>query len=471
MMKRARTNYDSNVPGTRAPTPEGEPLRRKLPQAERDRMQVDDEGGQAAGERRKLKKLPKPKTRYVPCAPPDLSCLDSESPGGIASTQHIMIDAATLEHAPPGVTMVKAKLNGSTSTPLPESLRRNNPHWEMIPSEENSSATTIPFTANPLPRIVYRASTVLGNVKDTVKKKLEEKRDSTVMLIPMGAGNRFTQGNPRYPDQILTFLRTLRGAETSRITIAPPTSQFAPPAKARFALPFAYIAGNVPNDLRETLIHRQTFAFQIDGKKYVFHAVAVPDETPTSWVIANFDGGCVTPDIDEMKEALEAILNTLFNDDIFTRQVNSALSKKNVGNSVLERKVIALSSMSLTYIPRKDEKGGETPVWQLAGRPVHDNPKDHRQWLKTIRRTNFDIGDMKTLTATKDQVGCVWCKAETHSSEGCPFPKLLDWKGPVPDINEFVRPEPPYAPDASRKERKAERKSRKEKENRSGGKR
>ncbi|KAF4578310.1 hypothetical protein EYR36_000117 [Pleurotus pulmonarius] len=404
-MKRARTSRDTNTHSTRAPAPEGESLRRKLPQAERDRMQVDDEGGQPAGERRKLKNLPRPKARYIPCAPPDFSCLNSESPGGIASTQHITIDAATMEQAPLGTAMVKARLNGSTSTPLPENLQGDNPHWEMSPSEENPSATTIPFTANPLPKIVYRASTVLGNVKDTVKKKLEEKRDSTVMLIPMGAGNRFTQGNPRYPDQVLTFLRTLRGAEGSKITIAPPTSQFTPPAKARFALPFAYIAGNVPSGLRETLIRRQTFAFQIDGKKYAFHAVAVPNEAPTSWVIANFDGGCVTSDINEMKKALEAILNTLFNDDTFTRQVNGALSKKNVGKSVLERKVVALSSMSLTYIPRKDEKGRETPIWQLAGRPIHDNPKDHRQWLKIIRRTTFDIGDMKTLTATKDQVG------------------------------------------------------------------
>ncbi|KAF9490620.1 hypothetical protein BDN71DRAFT_1434561 [Pleurotus eryngii] len=73
---------------------------------------------------------------------------------------------------------------------------------------------------------------------------------------------------------------------------------------------------------------------------------------------------------------------------------------------------------------------------------------------------------MRLLSLTAEVVGCVWCKAETHSSKHCPFPKLKDWKGPTPDAEDFVKPEPPHRPDASKRRVKTTKADKKEKENR-----
>ncbi|KAJ8691020.1 hypothetical protein PTI98_010634 [Pleurotus ostreatus] len=295
---------------------------------------------------------------------------------------------------------------------------------------------------------------MIGNMREGLKRRLEQTKGITMLIIPFGAGNRFTRENPNYPGQVTAFLQSLRGAGTSQIVVVPPSHQFTPPTRAQFAMPFAYVATNIPPELKRLLERRQTFAFQIDGKKHAFNAVAVPNDAPTSWVIANFAGGSIADNPNEMRSALEAIINTLFEDAYVTREIDKALATKGVGGSVQERKIIALSSLSLTLIQRKNERGENSPIWQLAGRPIHDNHKDHRMWLKTIRRITFELDDMKSLSSTTETVGCVWCKAETHSSESCPFPKLKDWKGPTPDAEEFVRPEPPYRPDAGKRKTK-----------------
>lgn len=177
----------------------------------------------------------------------------------------------------------------------------------------------------------------------------------------------------------------------------------------------------------------------------------------------------MSSDIGEMKKALGAVISDLFDNDGFTREVSKVLTARGIGQSVLERKIIMLSSLSLAFIPRSTDDIEHTPVWQLAGRPLYDNMKDHRQWLKMLRRIAFHIGDMKYLTSTTEIIGCVWCKAETHSSEDCPFPRLEDWKGPIPN-HDFVKPEPHYRPDAGVKQREDKKRAKKEKAIRKKGK-
>ncbi|KAF7420859.1 hypothetical protein PC9H_011377 [Pleurotus ostreatus] len=465
-MKRAKTATTQQR--TWPPSPDNGPLRRKMPEAERTRMQVDEEIKLDAAGQRAKKKLPRPK--YRPYAPPDFGCLSPSKNRGTAATSHIVLRDATIERDGNTITRVEACLFGSTSNPLPPEMKERNPHWGSIPGEDATTATTIPFTTSPLPKIAHKNSTLVGNMRDGLKKRLETSKDTSVLIIPFGAGNRFTRDNPRYAEQVATFLQSLEGAGPNKISVAPPSHQFAPPTKAHFAMPFAYIATNIPPRIRDLLVRRQTFAFEIDGKKHAFNATEIPGERPTSWVIANFAGGCITNNLDDMTAALEAIINTLFDNDGIAREINKALAGKGVGGSVLERKAIALSTMSLSFVARKDEHGDDSPVWQLAGRPVHDNLKEHRAWLKAIRRITFELNDMKSIVSTPENVGCVWCKAETHSSETCPFPQLKDWKGPTHVGEGFVKPEPPYRPDNGKKKGKATKRSKKGKENEKGAK-
>ncbi|KDQ22941.1 hypothetical protein PLEOSDRAFT_165201 [Pleurotus ostreatus PC15] len=465
-MKRAKRTKESEPFPQRPITPNDEPPKRKVPEAERMRMQVDDPVGLDVNGQRATKKLPKPRTRYRPYAPPNFDCLGPEVNQGIAATQHIRIVNATSTNGSLTTVRMEAQLRGCTSTPLPPELRAPNPHWGLIPEEAQMTATTIPFTTAALPKIAHKNSTALGNMREGLKKRLELTKDVSVLIIPFGAGNRFTRENPRYPDQVTAFLKSLKGAETSQIVVAPPSYQSTPPTRAHYAMPFAYVATNIPPGLKDFLIRRQTFAFQTDNKNHAFNAVEVPGNAPTSWVIANFAGANVSSDPDEMKAALEAIINNLFENPYIARETNRALAGKGVGGSVEERKIIALSTLSLSLIPRRNEHGEDTPVWQLAGRPIHKNHKDHRMWLKTIRQTTFELDNMRSLTSTAEIVGCVWCKAETHSSENCPFPKLKDWKGPSPDNGIFVRPEPPYRPDMNRRRARATKSDKRGKENR-----
>ncbi|KAF7416339.1 hypothetical protein PC9H_002604 [Pleurotus ostreatus] len=464
-MKRPKTARE-NAPIPRDPQPpHDEPPKRKIPEAVRMRMQVDTAADLDTNGQRTTKKLPRQRARYRPYTPPNFECLGPSGTSSIAATQHIGLQEATTTQGGLTTTRIEAQLIGHTSTPLPPHMTKANPHWGQIPEETQMNATTIPFTTTALPKIAHKTSVGLGNMREGLRRRLNDKKAISALLIPFGAGNRFVRDNPKYAEQAAAFLNSLKGAEANQITVVAPSPQFTPPPRARFAMPFAYVATNIPKEVKDLLIEQQTFAFQVDGRKHAFTAIEVPGETPTSWVIANFTGECVTNNPDKMARALEAIINTLFDDTDIAREANKALAEEGIGGSVLERKAIALSTMSLTHIPRKNELGEDSPAWQLAGQPIHNNHKGHRTWLKAIRRLTFELDDMQSISSTADVIGCVWCKAETHSSEYCPFPKIKDWKGPMPNAEEYVRPEPPYKPDAGARKAKDTKKGRKNKEN------
>ncbi|KAF7421285.1 hypothetical protein PC9H_011807 [Pleurotus ostreatus] len=471
MAKRSKTSHTTLASRDIDQHREDEPTKRKTPKHQRQRMDVDNER-ESCKNGRPFKKLPKTKKKpqYVPYAPPFLLGPQENTANAVASTEHIILKEMIVNQGPLQTTLIQAQVNGFFSTELPDDLTNENPHWGMIPKQGTPPATTIPYTVVDMPRMVHKHSTLLGNMKAEVKDMLDSRRGTSILILPLGAGNKFVRENDRYAEKVLTFLKSLEFAGGQAVTVAPPTHQFEPPTKARFALPFAYIAGNVPPELRNFLLHRQTFAFKILGKEIAFQAVEPPQDAPRSWVIANYTGGCVSSDIGEMKKALGAIISSLFDDDAFTREVSKALAAKNVGQSVLERKVIMLSFLSLAFIHRSTDEVEHTPVWQLVGRPLYDNMKEHRLWLKKFRRTAFNIGDMKYLTSTQEVIGCVWCKAETHSSEDCPFPRLEDWKDPIPN-HAFVKPEPLYRPEVGAKEREMKKKVKKDKAAKKRGKR
>lgn len=105
------------------------------------------------------------------------------------------------------------------------------------------------------------------------------------------------------------------------------------------------------------------------------------------------------------------------------------LAKQDVGKLTTEWALISLSTFCLTFIPHTIADGTEQPIWQLQGMPVSNNLKDHQTWLRIICRTTFAIEQVLILEPDKDPFGCIWCKAETHSSTKCPLPAMDDWKG------------------------------------------
>ncbi|KAF9491973.1 hypothetical protein BDN71DRAFT_1509877 [Pleurotus eryngii] len=467
MAKRSKTSHTTSTPRDIDPHQEDELTKRKVPTSQKYKMAINDDTPYKNG--RSFKKLPKTKNKvkYIPYTPPFLLGPQENTADAVTCTEHIVLKETTVNQGPLQTKLVCAQVNGFFSTALPDDLMSKNPQWELIPKQATPPATAILYMVVDMPKMVDKHSTLLGNVRGEVKAMLDERRDSSILILLLRAGNRFVKDNPHYAEKVLAFVRSLEFAGGQAMTLAPPAHQFEPPAKARFALPFVYIAGNIAPDLRNFLLHRQTFSFRIHGKEMAFQAVEPLKKTPNSWVITNFVGGCVSSDTREMKKALGAIISNLFDDEAFTREVNKALTARGIGKSVLERKIIMLSSFSLAFIHRFTDDMEYTPVWQLAGRPLYNNMKDHHQWLKKMRHTAFDIGDMKYLTSTTEILGCVWCKAETHSSEDCPFPRLEDWKGPIPN-HAFVRPEPLYKPDAGVRQREIRKKARKEKESKKG---
>ncbi|KAF9494935.1 hypothetical protein BDN71DRAFT_1560805 [Pleurotus eryngii] len=357
----------------------------------------------------------------------------------------------------------------SPPPPLPPAYLEN-PHLQfshrdrapLLPTESR-----IAYTQGYFPRVVKSLDSLLSEINEVTTEAIKSHPDKFITLLVYGGGDKIKEENPNLMKDIQAFLQGLaiKGGEKLRV-IDPPKKTNA--QRGDFAKPHILLLQHGSPELRAFILWFQTFAFQIDGRKIAFSAVRF-DINIRPWFITNITGQIIDDDPNMMTIAVETIKEHLSKDTAFRNHVNKVLTNREVGQSVLERKIIVLASFSLAFIPRATDEVEDTPVWQLAGCPVYDNMKDHRQWLKMIRRTDFHIGDMKYIRSTTEIIGCVWCKAETHSSEDCPLPRLEDWKGPIP-THDFVEPEPYYKPNAETKQRNEKRKARKEKARKSKGK-
>ena len=163
-----------------------------------------------------------------------------------------------------------------------------------------------------------------------------------------------------------------------------------------------------------------------------FHSSHVPfDKQIQSWVITNITGGAVKNVESKMHEALGIIKKTLWHHEAFQCTVNDCMAKAKIEGSINERVFLATKFYELSYIANKDQNGDEAPTWLLTRKPITDDDKKHREYLKIICGTKFFMG-IHALLLEKKFVSCIWCKSNTHPGHQCPLPKVDDWRGPKP---------------------------------------
>ncbi|KAJ7026026.1 hypothetical protein C8F04DRAFT_1268622 [Mycena alexandri] len=124
----------------------------------------------------------------------------------------------------------------------------------------------------------------------------------------------------------------------------------------------------------------------------------------------------------------------LWADSTFVNLVNAILATQGVLGSALQRVVQATKSFKLVYIDTGNTKGEHAPVYQLTGKPISKDPKNHRRGLALIcgLRRGYIVG-MHELVIDKCFADCLWCKLKMHPVHGCPFHGTDRWLGTKPD--------------------------------------
>ncbi|KAF4584712.1 hypothetical protein AB1N83_014348 [Pleurotus pulmonarius] len=376
--------------------------------------------------------------KYVPCQPPTIR------EGEKVETIPVVWKVVVNDTQEGGVAHPGVRVESTYDAIYPPERKLSNPHWgyrtPIDPSGIIKNNPTIPFTKAPMPRYVLSDATIYGNMDGNIAKYVRNTNESLVAAIPFGAGNELYENDPRLLRTVETFLKSISRNEERSLTISPPAAEGKPPYRARFAKPFAMMIQGMSTGLKTALLEFQTFAFRYNETPYALFFVD-PAALTVSWIICNFRGGLVTDDREGMSRALEAIVQRLLDLPMARGTANELLREEGIGRDAEERIHMAISSLSLTFINRRDTHGNHDPVWQLQGRPMTYDLTRHRKWLRVVRQTTYIIGGTARLETEKKMVACVWCKLETHASENCPFPDTRDWKGP-PRGEGFHEPEP-----------------------------
>ncbi|KDQ32354.1 hypothetical protein PLEOSDRAFT_165547 [Pleurotus ostreatus PC15] len=395
----------------------------------------------------------KKKKEHIPCQPPTIR--DGSSVGKLTIEWTVRARKVWEGRYRKDIVEVDSafaeQVEGAPTTP--------NPHWTKEPPQPSSGdpKCTLPTTKGIFPNIVLSEAAIIGNVRREVAVELKVNHENYMALIPIGAGNRIFE-QPR--EMIAATEALLRGLANDGVgyEVAAPVRENEPPHGARFAKPFAMILKDPSPELRTKLIEAKVVAFRREGKNHAFVASNItPPERP--WVICNFKGNPVTNDTEKMAKALKAIGEQMLKATGLRTLANSILRDERIGRSAEERAHVGIAGLSLAFIERRDEEGQEDPIWQLHGRPLTKEDKKHREWLRAVRRMSFFLDATTELVQERKQIGCVWCKSETHTSLFCPLPRVKDWLGPtVPRDNLFPEPRDTAPPKEGKRGNKKDKK-------------
>ena len=151
-----------------------------------------------------------------------------------------------------------------------------------------------------------------------------------------------------------------------------------------------------------------------------------------SWVIMNISGDAVTKDKEATRVALGTIKTRFWYNPKFWALADRSLATQGIGKLNVERAWIVTQSYHLRFIETKDSQGNDAPVWQLTRKPITSDTKKHREYLSIIQNDHYLVR-LHFLEVEKRFVDCAGCKSDTHLAHMCPFPKIEDWMGPIPD--------------------------------------
>ncbi|KAF8895867.1 hypothetical protein CPB84DRAFT_1748276 [Gymnopilus junonius] len=220
------------------------------------------------------------------------------------------------------------------------------------------------------------------------------------------------------------------------LAIAKPIAKNRKPAKTctDYDGPWPMMLTGATDDLRKYLLWHQTFAV---SHTIAFNAIPF-DKSLRSWVIMNITGDAVSADDEMKRKALGIIKETMWKEINFWAYATRVLTVVGVTKSVDEMVYMVTKSFDMHLIESKDDKGNNTSIWQLMGKPLAKDMDEHRRFLQTIRNPTktYLTERLHQLLIKKRFVNCVWCKAETHPGWVCPFFSVMDWQGPLRPMKE-----------------------------------
>ena len=227
-----------------------------------------------------------------------------------------------------------------------------------------------------------------------------------------------------WPDPLLPLAQDERNPELKDLqVIMPVTTSATTNLKDKFGLPWAMWLAGCPLWLRRFLLYQGTFSV---GKDLTF---SVTDLNPNiySWVLGNYKGDAVKRTNADV--ILTVIKRALWLNDMFRAHVNRVFTRHGTRGDINEHAVLATNSLTLTFFDNSDSLGQPATVVQLRGRPVGDTTTERRVYATIVRSVQFWVGLVPLTLA--GAISCQLCKAETHPSYGCPFPKTEGWFGPA----------------------------------------
>ncbi|TFY50338.1 hypothetical protein EVJ58_g11090 [Rhodofomes roseus] len=328
-------------------------------------------------------------------------------------------------------------------------------------------APTIPksriaFTDAVFERLYLPLDSLVDNIREEQQTQIRANPGEFLAVVPFGAGAALFKEKPRLNNAVVGFLKTFRypdaelkdsldetltaiiengsptkveaahrakdnkNPDATGLQLVMPASRRTGTSRDKFARPWAmFLRGGSPR-LREYLIYQQTFAID---KDLAFNVLKIEAKTP-SWVLCNFKGDAVRKDQEEV--IMKAIKEKLWMSDDFRHHATKVLTKARVPGDINAHTVYATSSFTLTFFENTDEKGNAATVVQLRGCPVASTDEELKDYHAIVRTTPYWIDNM-ILLQRAGEVSCQLCKAVTHPTYDCPFPKTEGWFGPKYD--------------------------------------
>lgn len=346
---------------------------------------------------------------------------------------------------------------------LPPSDTQDDPHAKRTRDQDPAPLlpkSRVAFTDAIYDRVFIPLDTLVEKLRVEQREGVLSAPQDYLAIVPFGAGSAFFRDNPYVQKSVLAFLKTFRYSDTEAVeredqtlqaiinegtpeqveaallaqddrnpdtknlqVILPAAATKASTSKDKFGLPWALWLAGCPPRLREALLHQGTFSV---SEKLTF---TVLELTPNvfSWVLANFKGDAVTRA--NANAILSTIKRSLWLNNSFRSYVHRIFTRQGVKGDINDHAVRATNSFTLTFFDNTDDFGQPATVAQLRGRPVGDTKAERREYANIIRLDHYWVGLMPLILA--GAIACQLCKAETHPSYDCPFPKTEGWFGPA----------------------------------------
>ncbi|KAF5310677.1 hypothetical protein D9619_007937 [Psilocybe cf. subviscida] len=301
----------------------------------------------------------------------------------------------------------------------------HNPHMAKTRAGDapRHPAPTAPhFTHAIFERLHIQTQFLFANMQDIQAEPIKANPRRFRAIIP----HKGTRERATFGLDAAAFVKALGYGDT-KVTVVQACEK-GPVGGSHNAHPRIWILADATDDALAFLDWHQTFAIRED---LVFYVVPF-DFQAKSWIVNVLSGPKVVDNADEMDKTLKVIAGRLRNSDSFRAHANQAYERQGIGNGVLSRTELALSSLGLLYVQRRcHEDGSLAPVWLLFCEPIFPEGADHTEWLNHFNSIDYTVGNThETLIKGQGKVHCDLCHSDIHPAYECSQAGTPNWRGP-----------------------------------------